>query len=579
MHFCNFGLTKIIILKKLLFFIFISLSYFSIAQQTVNDSLINVTGGLREINEDLFPGAVIYSGNGRKQVYVQHKGLEMWCDRAVLYQKDNFIRIFRNVQIHQGDSIKMNSEYAEYNGTSQLAFASGNVFMRNPETTLKTDTLFFNRIKQQAYYRSGGTVKDTASTLKSRIGRYFIKEKRYQFLDDVTVTNPEYKIDSDHLNFYTDTGHSKMYGPSTITSKTSTVYCERGFYDTRNDEGYFIKNSRIDYNNRTVTGDSLYFNRGRSFASATNNIVVTDTINKSVIKGHYAEVYRAKDSVFITKRAVAISIQDQDSVYIHADRLMVTGPENDRMVRGFYDVRLYKSNLSGKCDSIVTRQRTGLTKMITKPILWNGKSQMTGDSIHIQSNTLTERLDSLYVFNNAFIVDQDSSSGGFNQIKGKELIGKFNDSSHLEIIKINKNVENLIYSRNEKKELIGINKGTSGRMEILFENKEMTIITNYDNPDDKTYPPEELPENVRTLRGLKWRGDEKIISKEDLFKDKPKPILTPIQGIPLPDIEEDFFKKETPFNINKNSRLKEKDLKTRSTDTPDAIKEEKENEG
>ncbi|MEP0481627.1 MAG: OstA-like protein, partial [Nonlabens sp.] len=273
----------------------------------------------------------------------------------------------------------------------------------------------------------------------------------------------------------------------------------------------------------------------------------------------------------------AISIQDQDSVYIHADRLMVTGPENDRIVRGFYDVRLFKSDLSGRCDSIVTRQSNGLTKMITKPVLWSGNSQMTGDSIHIQSNTLTERLDSLHVFYNAFIVDQDSS-GGFNQIKGKELIGKFNDSSQLEVVNINKNVENLIYSRNDQQELIGINKGTSGRMEILFENKEMTVITNYDNPEDNTYPPEELPENARTLRGFKWRGDERIISKEDLFRDKPKPILTPIQGIPLPDIEEDFFKKETPFNINKNSRLKEEDLKTRSTDTPDAIKEEKENE-
>ena len=576
--FCNFETRKIIALKKLIFLIYLLLSFVTMAQEKVNDSLINVTGGVRQIDEDLFPGAIVYSGNDRKQVFVQHNGIEMWCDRAVLYQKDNFIRIFQNVRIHQGDSIKMSSQYAEYNGSSQLAFASGDVFMRNPDTTLKTDTLFFDRAKQQAYYRSGGTVRDTASTLKSRIGRYFIKEKRYQFLDDVTVTNPEYTIDSDHLNFYTDTGHTYMYGPSTIKGKTSTVYCERGFYNTRDDEGYFIKNSRIDYNNRTVIGDSLYFNRGKSFASATNNIVVTDTINNSVIKGHYAEVYRAKDSVFITKRAVAISIQDQDSVYIHADKLMITGPEDDRIVRGFYDVRLFKSDLSGRCDSIITRQSTGLTKMITKPVLWSGNSQMTGDSIHIQSNTLTERLDSLHVFYNAFIVDQDSS-GGFNQIKGKELIGKFNDSSQLEVVNINKNVENLIYTRNDKQELIGVNKGTSGRMEILFENKEMSVITNYDNPDDKTYPPEELPENARTLRGFTWRGDQRILSKEDLFKGKPKPVLTTIQGIPIPYVEEDFFKKEKKLVPHKNSSLKEKDLKTRTEDTPDAIKDEEENEG
>ena len=49
----------------------------------------------------------------------------------------------------------------------------------------------------------------------------------------------------------------------------------------------------------------MYFNQKRNFASATNNIKVTDTLNQSIITGHYAEVYKLKDSVFITKRALA----------------------------------------------------------------------------------------------------------------------------------------------------------------------------------------------------------------------------------------------------------------------------------
>jgi lipopolysaccharide export system protein LptA len=566
-------------LKKISLLIFLVYSTAALSQKKENDSLISVTspGGFSQINESLFPGAIVYSNSGGSQVFIQHKGIKMWCDNAVFYQTDNFIRTFGNVRMNQGDSIRMSSKYAEYNGKSQFAFASGNVHMKNPGTTLKTDTLFFDRAKQQAYYRSGGTVTDTASTLKSRIGRYFIAEKRYQFLDDVKVTHPEYTIHSNHLNFYTENGHTYMYGPSTITGTTSTVYCELGFYDTRADEGYFIKNSRIDYDNRTITGDSLYFNRGRSFASATNNIVVTDTVNKSIIKGHYAEIYRAKDSVFITKRALAISIQDQDSVYIHADKLMVTGPEEDRIIRGFYNVRLFKSDLSGRSDSIITRQSTGLTKMITKPVLWSGKSQMTGDSIHIQSNTKTERLDSLRVFYNAFIIDKDSIDG-FNQIKGKELIAKFNDSSELKVVNIYKNVENLTYLRNDNGALIGIDKGTSGRWEVTFENKEVSTTTFYNGPDSDTDPPDDLPKNARELRGFIWRGDEMIATKEDLFKGKPAPILTPIKGIPLPKLEEDFFKKETTLEINKNSRLKEKDLRTRSEDKQKHIRE-KEDEG
>jgi hypothetical protein len=355
-----------------------------------------------------------------------------------------------------------------------------------------------------------------------------------------------------------------MYGPSTITGKASKVYSERGFYDTRADEGYFVKNSRIDYNDRNVKGDSLYFNRGRNFASAVNIIIITDTINKSIFKGDYAEVYRAKDSVFLTKRAVAISVQDQDSVYIHADTLMVTGKENNRLIRGFYGVRLFKTDLSGKSDSIVSRQTTGLTKMIGKPVLWSGKSQMTGDSIFIQSNVTTEKLDSLRVFNNAFIVDRDTA-GGFNQIKGKELTGFFKENQ-LDIVNINKNVENLIYVRNEQQQLIGIDKRTSGRLQILFEEGEIVLTTHYDDIRGTTFPPKELPENARTLRGLKWRGDEQIFSKDDLFKGKPVPKQIKIQGLPLPEAEPDFFDSQNPVELDANSELKKKDLKTREKD-------------
>ena len=175
-----------------------------------------------------------------------------------------------------------------------------------------------------------------------------------------------------------------------------------------------MKDSRIDYDNRIIEGDSLYFDRNNSFASATNNIKITDTINNSIVKGHYAEVFRAKDSVFITKRALAITTQEQDSVYIHADTLMVTGKPEKRITRAFYNVKLFKSDLSGKADSIYVNHEEGLTKLINlkrydtqdafagvrQPILWNLGNQMTGDTIHITSNTETNKLDSLKVFNN-----------------------------------------------------------------------------------------------------------------------------------------------------------------------------------
>ena len=41
------------------------------------------------------------------------------------------------------------------------------------------------------------------------------------------------------------------------------------------------------------------------FASASNNIKVTDSLNKTIIKGHYAKLFKAKDSMFIIKKSLS----------------------------------------------------------------------------------------------------------------------------------------------------------------------------------------------------------------------------------------------------------------------------------
>lgn len=518
-------------------------------------------------DEEQYPGALILS-KVENQVHFTHEGIEIWCDQAVHYAEENFFKAYGNVRMVQGDTVTMNSNYAEYNGSSQFAFASGNVRMQSPQSSLDTDTLFFNRVKQEAYYRSGGTVRDTASVLTSQVGRYFLESDRYSFSSDVVLTNPEYVINSAQMEFYSESGNVFFYGPTTITSEASTIYCERGFYDTRGDSGYFIRNSRIDYENRVLEGDSLYFDRNTDFASGTNNIKVTDTINNSIIRGHYAEVYRDRDSVFITKRAVAISVQEQDSLYIHGDTLMVTGKPDNRIIRGFYDVRLYKSDMSGKSDSIHVKQTEGLTKMLGNPVVWSGNNQLSGDTIHLLNNVQTEKLDSLKVFDNAFVIQKDSVEG-FNQIKGKELFGLFEDNA-LYQVDILKNTETLYYMRNDEDELIGINKTLSSSIRVLFEDQEVQDIYYYKNINGTLYPEEDVPPDERQLDGFNWRGAEQLNSREDLFAGEPPLELVKIQGIPLPEDQGEFFEEqqdEEEFLLNKRSRLRPEDLQNRERDS------------
>ena len=554
-YFCSN--TKFKMFKNLfIVFFFAFITSQSFAQQKKNIE-IKDSGAFGTIDEQRYPGARILTRSDAGQVHVYHDGIDMWCDQAVLYGKENFVEAYGNVLMKQGDTIQMVAKYAEYSGKTKLAFAKGEVVLTEPSSVLTTEKLFFDRAKQEAFYNDNGkVVRDSSGTITSTVGRYYMEQQKYRFLNTVKLVNPEYVLTTNQLDFYSETGHAYMYGPSKIVGETSTIYCERGFYNTNDDTGYFIKNSRIDYDNRVVRGDSMYFDRNRDFASATNNIKITDTINNSIIKGHYAEVYKAKDSAFVTNRALAVSLQEKDSVYIHADTLMITGKEDNRITRAFRNAKLYKSDVSGKSDSIHVNHQTGLTQLINlsrlsstdafatkrRPILWNLQNQITGDTIHLKSNPETEKIDSLIVFDNAFLISKDTlHDDGYSQIAGKRLIGLFDEENQLKNVNIYKNAESIFYMRNEENELIGIDKARSANIEMTFANGDIETYKRILNPDANTYPEDEFPKNSKRLKDFDWREDERPLSVEDLFKDDPPLKLVKIKGLEPFVPEEEFF--------------------------------------
>lgn len=465
-----------------------------------------------DVNQIEIPDAFLLTGN----VIVNHDGIVLTCNKAYYFQKENYIKAFGNVQLVQGDTLYLNSRYAEYNGNLKQAFATGDAVMSSPDATLATDTINFNRNTQEVYYNTKGVINNKENTLTSKSGKYYVEQKKFQFLTAVTITNPTYVIKSNHLDYFSNSGHSYLFGPSTITSKKNYIYTEKGFYDTKKNLGHFLRKSYIKYEDRLIEGDSLYYDRGREFASATRNVKITDSINRGVVKGHYAELYKKVDSMYVTKRAVAINFVQNDSVYIHGKKLMVTGKEGNRIIRAFNNVRFFKTDMSGKCDSIHSSSKTALTKLIGNPILWNGENQITGDIMHLIGNNTTQQLDSLKVLNNTFLVSKDTLGTGYNQVKGLNLYGKFKEGK-LHDVDIVKNAEVVYYMRNDAQELIGINKNVSSKINLIIENNAVETITFFNQVDGDIFPEEELPENGRKLKGLLWRGDERIKSKEDIF--------------------------------------------------------------
>jgi hypothetical protein len=231
-------------------------------------------------------------------------------------------------------------------------------------------------------------------------------------------------------------------------------------------------------------------------------------------------VYRQKDSLFITKHASIRTLTEKDSMFIHAKKIIVTGKTGERTIRGFNNVRFFTKDMSGKCDSIHSSQKTRLTQLIGKPVLWNAENQLTGDLMHLIGEDKTDKLDSLKVLNNAFIVSKDTVGTGYNQVKGMNLYSKFKNNKIYQT-DIVKNTEVIFYLRNDKQELVGIDKKVSSRINMIMDDQsKIESVTFFTNVEGDTYPEAELPENARKLRGFVWRGDERIKTKDEIFPEE-----------------------------------------------------------
>ena len=521
--------------------IFILTAIYPLKAQEEKIIEIRQAGGSKQ-DQDAFPGANILFKNLDKRVILFHDGALIESDLAYFYAKENFFKATGDVVFTQGDSLRMTCNKIQYNGDTKIALAQGDVFLERPDMSLKTQKLNIDRVKNEAFYNSKGVVIDSSSILTSNQGMYFINKKKYRFKSNVIIDNPEYEVNSDQLDYYTELNQAYLFGESSIIGDTYTIKCERGFYDLDREKGVFKKNATLYYDNKIIRGDSLYFESEKNYAAATKNVSIVDSLNSSIITGHYGEIFKDKDSAIITRRALAINIIENDSLFIHADTLVATGPEERRILRAYYDVRILKSDLRGVSDSLYLDESIGLTKLLNKPlsnqqeqifteaernlnnpVLWFDKSQMSGNQILLISNTETNKLDSLKILNNVFIIEKDTLSiDGYNQIKGGILDGNFKEGK-LDNILITKNTEMVYYLYNDEDlQLIGIDKTTCSALKMNFDNGEISDITFLVAPNGDVYPEDDLPINERTLKGFTWRKNERPESVNDLFDKNDK---------------------------------------------------------
>lgn len=493
-------------------------------QETSNIEILNANS--LEYDESLGKNAKRLIGD----VQFKHEDALMFCDSAYFYSESNSMDAYGHVKIVQGDSLRLYGDSLNYNGTTRKALLRGNIKLENKDITLTTSYLDYDRTLNMAYYFGGGTVvsQKENNTLVSDLGYYYTETKSFNFKKNVVLTNPDYVIEGDTLRYGSQSKIVNFLGPTTITSKDDFIYCENGWYNTSANTSKFFENSYLYSDSKIITGDTVYYERETGYGRIDNHGVINDTIEGLILQGNIIELFQDRDSIMITEEALMMQLFDIDTLFLHADTFKVSSrfipndsvPNQMDTIRNLFaynNAKFFKTDMQGRADSLVYNFTDSTVNFYHDPVLWSMENQLTSDFTYLQMKD--GKIDAIYLNENAFIISKaDTLFDYYNQIKGVDMIGHFNDSNQLQKIDVIEDAETIYYGRDDAGDYIGVNKAEGNNMLVFLDNNELSSLTFIKDPEAVLYPIKEPSPKDVILNGFNWRVEERPKNRLDIFK-------------------------------------------------------------
>ncbi len=466
-------------------------------------------------------------GNGAKRligkVQFKHGDALLFCDSAYFYS-NNSLDAFGNVHIQQGDSVNIYGDFLNYSGNTRMSEIRRNVRLIQKSSTLQTELLYYNMATTLATYPSGGTIVSKQNVLTSRVGYYNPRKKLFSFKDSVVLTNPQYVMRCDTLNYNSGNNTAYFSGPTHITSSGDKIYCESGWYNTTNDIAKFSKNAYVDTKQQKMKGDSIFFDKVKDEGRAYGNVSIIDSAQSIIVSGNKAVRIGKLETSTVTGNALLKQFYGEDTLFLHADTLRAVdehpisrkGVKDTsitwRVLYAYKKVKFYRTDMQGKCDSLVYSGKDSIMRLFKDPVMWQEENQLTAEKVEMKITS--GQIKNLYLQNQAFIISEEDSIK-YNQIKGKQMTGYFNENKLVRIF-VEGNGQTIYFAK-DKDKLIGINRANCTNLMIYIKDNSVEKITFLKKPDATLFPMSDFIPKEFLLKDFNWRQKERPLSVADIF--------------------------------------------------------------
>ncbi|MDB5198671.1 MAG: hypothetical protein JWO92_634 [Chitinophagaceae bacterium] len=539
------------------------LSFAQVSPVVPSDTLrtIEIIRGntLREKKIDSLTKIETIAGN----VIIHEGTTKFTCDSAIINRRLNTMEAFGNVHINQGDSVFTSSQYIKYLGNERIAYLKRNVTLTDKKSTLTTPELEYNLTTGIGKYNNGGKVVSGKTVLTSTQGIYYEDTKDIYFINKVDVVDPKSRIKADSLLYNTLTQKLIFIGPTSIKNKDGNIFTTQGTYDLKNGDAFFGNRPLVkDSSGRVYTANNIAFDDKSGQTQFEGQAIIKDSANKFIITGNQIFYSKKNNSFLATKKPVLIIWQDKDTTYVSGDTLfsgytknindgiyiddssriskevdstkgtiakkdstlqlkqtkIINADKGDTSIRYFlayHNVKIFNDSLQAVSDSLFYSGADSTFRLFYDPVIWSGKSQVTGDTIFLY--TKNKKAERVYVFENGIMINKINSEF-YNQVAGKTINGYFKKGV-IDYVRVKGSpAESIYFVQDQDSAFSGMNHADGSVIDMYFIKQQLDKVKFLNDVHGKLYPMRRIPQDQKYLKKFIWLDKRRPKNKLELFE-------------------------------------------------------------
>ncbi len=445
-------------------------------------------------------------------VQLQHNDAVMNCDSAIINEQED-VDAQGHIVVHKGANITMTGNTLYYQSAEKFATVRGNVRLSDAKMTLQTNELFYDMPLDAGYYINRGLVTSQENKIRSVRGIYYAKDRDVFFKEDVTVTNPKFKLKSDTLKYNVDNEIATFYGGTQIYNDSSTIWCKTGWYNTKTNISSFGANTILLNMPQWMQTDSLYYEKNTGYGRVLKKYEYHDTALHMTMEGNFAEYFEKQNRVIGYNRPLLTYEQDrQNLLFMRADTFITKEINGIKSFYGYKKVRMFKNDFQAVCDTLIYSLSDSTFRLFNRPLLWNDSTQLSADTIFLL--TKNKKPFKADLLQNAMAAEH-LMTYAFNQIAGR-TINIYFKAGKTDFLHAIQDARSKYYGREEGKGYQGLNTSESKEIKAYFVEGKVDRIQFLGLPKAVFTPIKKLGKQDYYLLNFSWKGALRPKSKEDL---------------------------------------------------------------